>query len=27
MTVTAADIHELIREIELYFEFWELVGY
>jgi len=25
MTVTAADVHELIREIELYLEFWELV--
>jgi hypothetical protein len=24
MTVTAADVHELIREIELYLEFWEL---
>jgi hypothetical protein len=24
MTVTAADIHELIREIGLYLEFWEL---
>ena len=25
MTVTTADIQELIREIELYLEFWELV--
>jgi hypothetical protein len=26
MTVTTAEIQELIREIELYLEFWELVG-
>ena len=26
MTVTTADIQELIREIELHLEFWELVN-
>ncbi len=26
MTVTTADMQELIREIELYLEFWNLVA-